>query len=309
MPAPRQENERRKLQIIEGTPLILEAIIKEQIHNLKYKLIGMFNLRSSLISCLDTDPNAAVELQMLEELLGRILIYLAEWSGPGKIAGELLLMGAIDSRGDVMRLIAPIYDYMDGKEVENPKIPMIGIVGKISSGKGTAGEYIEKLCHGRHLPLSDRLRELAESEGAESPYPREKLREINDKIKPRFGNSTFVNWTIDAAKRLAPIYDYKVISMDGFRSLEEAQFFKNSGGILIAITASADTRFNRLVERNRGADDFSREAFNKSDAIEGAWIDPIIEIADIVIQNETSEQELQNAVLEFVTSAGFVPNQ
>jgi dephospho-CoA kinase len=289
-------------QMIHETPLIQSAIDQNAVGSLTGRLVGMFQLRDELLALPPTDTEAKSELKFLEETIGRVVVYLAEWRGIDQPNKHLFQMGIVTSRGDLLRIAAPIYDFLDRDETESAAVPLIGVVGQIASGKGTIGELISDKYSGYHLPLSDRLRELADSEGEPAPHSRDALRRINNAIKPRFGNPVFVRWTIKMAKRLATSYNWGIISTDGFRSLEETEYFKAQGGILIAVTASFETRYQRMLERNRGADDFSREAFERSDAIEQEWINPIIGIADVVFSNEGSIEELEKKTAEYLES-------
>lgn len=263
----------------------------ENIKKFRDSLPGLFNLYYELL------PSAAAsdigERLVVQDHLGRICNYLGNMHGIHQLAGDLYNQGVVDSRADVLDLVSPIIREEDTVKTENSQtIPLVGVVGRISSGKGSVGEIIASNFGGFHLPLSDRLREIAVAEGDQSPFSREKLRKINDDYKPRFGKDIFVRWTIRKAINLAHRYKCELMSMDGFRSLEEAQYFKAQGGFLIGVETDDEIRFQRLLERKRAGDDFSRQIFKNSDEKERAWIDPIFEIADIVIQNDGTYEEL-----------------
>jgi dephospho-CoA kinase len=188
-------------------------------------------------------------------------------------------------------------------EGELPKVPMIGVVGAISSGKGTIGEIIQERYQGIHLPLSDRLREVSIGLDGDLTFGRGKLRELNDILKPAYGKDVFVRWTMAMAQRQAQRQKYPVVSLDGFRSLEEAQKFKDEGGFLIGVRATRKTRFQRLVERGRLGDDGWKE-FLKSDRIESAWIRPIFEICDVVIDNNGDREKLDQRMEKVLKKVG-----
>jgi dephospho-CoA kinase len=177
--------------------------------------------------------------------------------------------------------------------------PMIGIVGHISSGKGTVGDILQKKFNSMHFPLSNRLREMSFSLGGDTAFPRETLRDINDIIKPTFGMDAFVNLTIPIAQRMARQKKLPLVTLDGFRSLEEAQSFQKQGGILIGIEVTQKTRYERLVTRNRAGDD-DWEKFLVSDAKESAWIDPIFAICDYRVTNEGTPEQLEETILSIM---------
>jgi len=263
---------------------------------LRASLPGLFNRYYELLS--SDNASDVGERLVVEDHIGKICNLFGNMHGIGAVAADLYNQGIINSRADVLELVSPIIREEDSNRKENPQsIALIGVVGRISSGKGSVGEIIANNFGGFHLPLSDRLREIAAAEGKQSPFSRDSLRTINDVYKPRFGKEVFVRWTIRTALNLATRYNKHVMSMDGFRSLEEAQYFKSQGGYLIAIEADDEVRFQRLLDRKRSGDDFTKDIFNISERKERPWIDPIFQIADVVIDNNGTYEELENATL------------
>lgn len=263
---------------------------------------ALLNLRQTLIA--QKDSSQLPEINALERTIGELLVYIGDWNGIDAVAAKLLLMGAIPSRGDILRLAAPIYDRLDANEFES-RVPLIGIVGRISSGKGTVGNIISDMTGSYHMPLSDRLREYAVTHGHVKSASRDTLRQVNDELKPRFGNQVFVDWTIKLARQLSQRYQFPLVTIDGFRSVEETQFFIDQGGVVIGITASDDVRFSRLLQRNREADDFNEKAFLESDRKERAWIDPIFAMIppERVIVNDGSYEDLVKSTSQVFSNA------
>lgn len=286
--------------------IIGKAYEHNNVHGLYSAITALLNLRTTLSSQANS-TELKPEVLAVEHTIGQLAVHLGEWSGIGDVAGKLLMMGAVCSRGDVLRYAAPIYDQMDSKELIS-KIPLMGIVGRISSGKGTVGEIIKNLTGSYHLPLSDRLREYAVALGQFPPFSRNTLRDINDELKPRFGKQIFVDWTMNLAKQLATRYQFPLITIDGFRSLEESQHFIDNGGILIGITSRDEIRYNRLLQRNRDGDDFNWELFSKSDSIERVWIDPIFELIpkENVISNDGDIDDLTSQTRQLLSRNGVL---
>ena len=77
------------------------------------------------------------------------------------------------------------------------------------------------LCHALFIFLAVKgvVDVAVSAKGTLPPYPRDALREVNDELKPRFGNPIFVQWTMDTAHRLASIYQYPFVSIDGIRTV------------------------------------------------------------------------------------------
>jgi dephospho-CoA kinase len=171
---------------------------------------------------------------------------------------------------------------------------MIGVVGMIRSGKGTVGNIIAEHWHSQHLPLSNRLREIAAAKGLDETFPRSELRKIDRQFKPRFGQDVFERWTMNLMRRLVKLHGYIGMSTDGYRGFRAAQNSKRLGGVLIAVLASQEIRYQRLLADGRLGDDYSFEKFLESDRIEREWIEPIFEICDYTIVNEGSDKELRD---------------
>ena len=83
---------------------------------------------------------------------------------------------------------------------------------------------------------------------------------------------------------------HDIIIIDGTRSIHEINVLKETGNVkLLAVNASADTRFNFLRERKRSDDPLTREKFEERDNREiGVGLKEIIELADESIENNLS---------------------
>lgn len=250
------------------------------------------------------------ERVLVEQMMGELIFHLAQWNGVDAVAGKLFLRGVVPDRGEVLRLAAPTYTLKDREQNETLKLPgdfrCLGIFGNISSGKGTVGEIVHKLVGSMHLPLSDRLREIAAAQGEAPPFGREVLRGINDWLKPAYGKQVFVAWTLSRALKLGALYQLPLVTMDGFRSEEEAGWFKAQGGVLIGVTADPEVRFQRLLSRARAGDDFDRDKFVASELIEAEWINPIFKLADYMIENNGTEAELSQQVVGMLQAMGIL---
>ena len=150
---------------------------------------GLFNLLRTLQQQDAPKTEIFATETMLEDWLG----WSEEYGTPYEIARFLVSLGVIRSRTEVYSRISKFYNRFDSQlpESEPRQTPIIGIVGQISAGKGTVGEIISKQIGSMHFPLSDRLREVAHI-NSQPPFERNTLRQVNDKIKPRFGQHTFV---------------------------------------------------------------------------------------------------------------------
>ncbi len=91
--------------------------------------------------------------------------------------------------------------------------------------------------------------------------------------------------------------------IDGVRSLEEVGFFKQHLGPelrIVAVHASPETRYKRLVDRGRDDAPVTEEDFAKRDERELNWgIGNVIAKADVMLVNEGSLEEFHKAAKSF----------
>tara|TARA_Y100000590_G_scaffold428769_1_gene540473 strand:+ start:204 stop:833 length:630 start_codon:yes stop_codon:yes gene_type:complete len=96
---------------------------------------------------------------------------------------------------------------------------------------------------------------------------------------------------------------HEIIIIDGIRSIHEINVLKKMGTVkLLAVKASADTRFNFLSDRKRLDDPLTREKFEERDNREiGVGLEEIIQLADETIENNniTIEQMAEHAIKIF----------
>mgnify|MGYP001161606539 FL=1 len=96
---------------------------------------------------------------------------------------------------------------------------------------------------------------------------------------------------------------HEIIIIDGIRSIHEINVLKETGNVkLLAVNASADTRFNFLRERKRSDDPLTREKFEERDNREiGVGLEEIIGLADESIENNnvTIDEMVDSAIKIF----------
>jgi dephospho-CoA kinase len=96
---------------------------------------------------------------------------------------------------------------------------------------------------------------------------------------------------------------HEIIIIDGVRSIHEINVIKKTGNVkLLAVIASADTRFVFLSERKRSDDPLTRDKFEERDNREiSVGLQEIIQLADESIENNnvTIEQMVDSATKIF----------
>jgi dephospho-CoA kinase len=92
------------------------------------------------------------------------------------------------------------------------------------------------------------------------------------------------------------------IAIEGIRSLRELEEIKSRfEATTIAIHASPNSRFQRLLSRNRSDDPKTWEVFYERDNRElDVGLGQVIALADMILVNEGTITELQSKFKEFV---------
>jgi len=166
---------------------------------------------------------------------------------------------------------------------------VIGLVGKIASGKGVVSDHLVKAYGGKVYRFSDVLRELLLK--LDKPNTRENLQALGLHLRQIFGDSVLA----DVLKRQIHADKSNLIIVDGVRYWNEVDMvrsFKNS--LLISITAPPEVRFKRSLGRGtRGESNISFEQFrrNEENPTEKV-IDEIAVHADIKIENLGTREDL-----------------
>lgn len=173
--------------------------------------------------------------------------------------------------------------------------PVILITGMPGSGKTTLAEYIGRRGY-RIINMGDTVRELASSWGLEPTA--QNLGLIAERIRREEGEAAIAKRCIDRIKKRA----LDRILIDGIRSLEEVDAFKESFEvILLAVHASPKTRFERILKRGRKDDTLSWEEFLKRDRLELALgLGSAIAMADHMIVNEGTLENLKRSAMRLI---------
>jgi dephospho-CoA kinase len=113
------------------------------------------------------------------------------------------------------------------------------------------------------------------------------------------------------AERTLPRIGDDNLVIDGIRCPQEVEVFRNelkdAEITIIAIHSSPGTRRERLMGRGREDDVRSKEEFSRRDGRELGWgVCTVIALADHMIVNERSVDELRSKALGFLKEHGLV---
>jgi dephospho-CoA kinase len=158
---------------------------------------------------------------------------------------------------------------------------LILITGMSGSGKTTLADMFREDGFSV-LTMGDVIRGLAAERGLE-PTP-EVLGSIARGIREEHGDTAVA---VKCVERLRGIEE-PVVVIDGIRSLAEVDVFRGSfEGVLVAVHASPEMRYERLRERGRSDDPRDLGSFRERDLRElGFSLGWAISLADHMIVNE-----------------------
>ena len=175
----------------------------------------------------------------------------------------------------------------------------IAIVGMPGSGKTTCIDAVLESLGIERVSLGDVVREEARRRGV----PMERLNEFANELRRELGPAAIA---ILARRKIEELRG-PVCIIDGVRSLHEIEYFRKELGlevIIVAVHSSPRTRFERLRSRGRPDDPKSWEDFVARDLRELSWgIGSVIALADYMIVNEGSVDELRNACVKVIGGA------
>ncbi len=127
---------------------------------------------------------------------------------------------------------------------------VIGLVGEIASGKGTAVNYLEEKYQASAFRFSTVLRDVLERLHLE--INRQNLQTISLVLRQNFGDNLLAKAIANDAKNA----NSQLIVIDGIRRLTDLEYLKLLPEFKLAyITASPEIRYQRLIKRSENTDD------------------------------------------------------
>mgnify|MGYP001589438292 CR=1 FL=1 len=175
---------------------------------------------------------------------------------------------------------------------------LIGLTGRIASGKGEVVEFLKKKGF-EYCTISQVVRE--EAAKINIPITRDSLQDVGNLIRKHEGIGGWI-------KRLIKILDLtKNNIIDGIRNpgeVEELRKIKNFH--LISIDAPIKIRYQRVLERNKPSDPKEWEEFVKIDerdfgqheSEEGQQVGKCMKLADFHLVNDSTREEFHRKIGE-----------
>jgi dephospho-CoA kinase len=179
----------------------------------------------------------------------------------------------------------------------------IGITGTLGAGKGTVVEYL-KTKGFTHYSARDVWNEEIARRGL--PSNRDNMVLIANELRAQHGSDYFARRAIEKAKEQGGD-----AVIESIRSLGEAQYIKDHGGVIWAVDADIKTRYQRITVRQSETDKISFEKFVEDEQKEFANADPnkqnisgVMHMADATLQNNATPEELFAQVESALAKAG-----
>ena len=200
------------------------------------------------------------------------------------------------------KIINAKYDYLVFRY--NPYMRnVIGLVGPISSGKGTVAQILKDrgfIC----FSLSDRIRDEAERRGLDIGDTKI-LQDLRDELRAKFGADILAKRTY----RRVNMAEGSKIVIDSIRNPAEIRFLKEKLDIIIlGVEASPETRYLHYLQRGRETKPKSWEEFLEMDRRETMSsgdpekidVTSCLSMADYRIKNEGTSDDLMEELTRVI---------
>lgn len=191
---------------------------------------------------------------------------------------------------------------------------VICLVGESGAGKGVISELLEQVGY-TTLSLSSEVRRLAKEIGLENAT-RADLQIVANQAREQEGSHYFAQRVVDNPNFSSSNH----LVVDGVRHPSELALIRSQAGlstkiVVLAVTASVETRFKRVLERRDPSDPLTFEQFLENDLRERGGEnseftqqnEACIAMADFSLANEETVDELKAGLLNFLYMRSLHP--
>jgi len=178
-------------------------------------------------------------------------------------------------------------------------IKVLGLTGPMGCGKGTVVKLLRAKGY-KSFKYSDVIRDELKLRGLNET--RKCLQDVGNELRKKYGSYVLSERLVNKIKKEA----IQLAVVDGIRNPGEIVYLRQnlSNFKLVGISSSPDTRFILIKKRNRAADPKTREEFNileerdrgKGEGKHGQQVQACLMMADILIENEGTVEELETQV-------------
>jgi len=182
---------------------------------------------------------------------------------------------------------------------------LIGITGTDGAGKGAVVDYLVKEKGFVHYSARAIWEEEFVKRDMESN--RANMRLVANELRGTHGNDFLVTYYL----KKKTIEGVENAIIESIRATAEAKTLQAERGVLLAVDASQEIRYERVTLRGSSSDHISLEEFSKHEELEMNDPDPngmqkakVMEMADYTIVNEGSFEDLGEQIEEVLNKIG-----
>ncbi len=165
---------------------------------------------------------------------------------------------------------------------------VIVLIGRISSWKDYAGDFLASKLWWEHRGISSSLRLIARERGVTES--RENLIKIWKEVAKNYGDSYLAEILVNNSAANLLIISWP-------RQIGQIEYLKNhTDCVIIWIEADMKTRYDRMLKRWKIAENISFEKFVEVEKLEEWWIQDVwrcLDLCDRIIENNWDIEEFE----------------
>lgn len=181
---------------------------------------------------------------------------------------------------------------------------IIGLAGKMASGKETVSKYFSDKYGAKKIRFSDPLRQILDI--LDLPDSRQNLQTLSTAVRQNFGEDILTKATLKLVSQL----NSNLIVIDGVRRAADIKNFRElKNFFLIYVDTSQEKRYERSVARNENPSDreMTHEEFDKKDDAEPEiQIESLKKEADFLIDNNGTLEETYSQIENIFKKIGKI---
>lgn len=187
---------------------------------------------------------------------------------------------------------------------------IIGVVGQIASGKGVLVDYLVKEHGFTSFSLSAIVHEELKKRGIKK-FSRKDLQDIGDELRKKYGKNVLARRAIEELQNREGGRENVAngFVIEGIRNPAEIEYLKSLPNFtLVAVKATRELRFERLLKRNKPWDPRTWEEFLVVDRRDlgigqqaaGQQVGKCLAYADYTVTNNGSIEKLNTKISRLV---------